>query len=39
MLPGELPIFSVSCHFIFTENKHGIAKLIKSDSLNRNGEC
>ena len=24
MLPGELPVFSVSYHFVFTENKHGI---------------
>ena len=29
MLPGELPIFSVSYHFIFTENKQGVAKLIR----------
>ena len=27
-LPGGLPIFFVSCHFIFTENKHGSDKLI-----------
>ena len=29
MLPGKLPIFSVFYHFIFTENKHGVAKLIR----------
>ena len=29
MLPGELTIFSVFYHFIFTENKHGVAKLIR----------
>ena len=29
ILPGEMPIFSVSYHFIFTENKHGIDKLIR----------
>ena len=29
ILAGELPIFFVSYHFIFTENKHGVAKLIR----------
>ena len=28
-LPGELPKFFVSYHFIFTKNKHGVAKLIR----------
>ena len=29
MLPEELPIFFVFYHFIFTDNKHGVAKLIR----------